>query len=166
MTTTPHKADRRFVFGHPLHCLAFGFGSGLLKPGPGTWGTLVALPLAGAWYWTGWPMSWLAWLCLPLFLAGIVICDVTGRALCVHDHGGIVFDEIVAMLWVLALVPADWLSWGLAFVLFRVFDILKPWPIRWLDAKVSGGLGVMLDDALAALFAWLVHGLLWFGIVQ
>lgn len=154
-------ADRRFVFSHPIHCLAFGFGSGLLKPGPGTWGTLVALPLAALWCASGWPMHWLAWLCIPLFMVGIPICGITGRALGVHDHGGIVFDEIVAMLALLALVPGGWLSWLLAFGLFRLFDILKPWPIRWLDAKVQGGFGVMLDDALAAVFAGVAFWLVW-----
>ena len=156
-------ADRRFVFGNPIHFLAFGFGSGLLKPGPGTWGTLTALPLAALWHVAGWPMLWLGWLCMPLFLVGIPICGKTCRALGVHDHGGVVFDEIVAMLAILALVPLGWQSWALAFALFRLFDILKPWPIRWLDAKVHGGFGVMLDDALAAGFAVLVFWLVWWG---
>lgn len=159
--TTLATADRRFVFSNPIHFLAFGFGSGLLKPGPGTWGTLVALPLAALWCVAGLPMPWLAWLCILLFFVGIPICGITGRALGVHDYGGIVFDEIVAMLALLALVPGGWLSWLLAFGLFRLFDILKPWPIRWLDAKVQGGFGVMLDDALAGVFAGGAFWLVW-----
>jgi phosphatidylglycerophosphatase A len=97
-----------------------------------------------------------------LGLAGIWLCGYTARALGVHDHGGIVWDEIVGLLITLIAVPPDW-RWLLAgFLLFRLFDILKPWPIRWLDRRVGGGFGIMIDDVLAGLFALLcLHGLIW-----
>lgn len=158
--TTSRKPDRAFLLAHPAHFLALGFGSGLITPAPGTWGTLAALPLAALLLWLGVSGGALALLTLPLFLLGIWLCDVTGRALGVADSGHIVWDEIVAMLLVLALVPATPLWWLLAFAAFRLFDIVKPWPIRWLDRHVHGGFGVMLDDAVAALFATLLLRLL------
>ncbi len=154
--TTSRKPDRAFLLARPAHFLALGFGSGLITPAPGTWGTLAALPLAALLLWLGVSGEVLALLTLPLFLLGIWLCDVTGRALGVADSGHIVWDEIVAMLLVLALVPATPLWWLLAFAAFRLFDIVKPWPIRWLDRHVHGGFGVMLDDAVAALFATLL----------
>lgn len=158
--TTSRKPDRVFLLARPAHFLALGFGSGLITPAPGTWGTLAALPLAALLLWLGISGGALALLTLPLFLLGIWLCDVTGRALGVADSGHIVWDEIVAMLLVLALVPATPLWWLLAFAAFRLFDIVKPWPIRWLDRHVHGGFGVMLDDAVAALFATLLLRLL------
>jgi phosphatidylglycerophosphatase A len=95
----------------------------------------------------------IAILCLPLFLFGIWVCDRSCRDLGVHDHGGVVWDEIVAMLLVLTVATQSALGWLMALDLFRFFDIVKPWPIRWLDARVHGGFGVMLDDLVAALFA-------------
>ncbi|GHD74629.1 phosphatidylglycerophosphatase A family protein [Vogesella fluminis] len=154
--TTSRKPDLAFLLARPAHFLALGFGSGLITPAPGTWGTLAALPLAALLLWLGVSGGMLALLTLPLFLLGIWLCDVTGRALGVADSGHIVWDEIVAMLLVLALVPATPLWWLLAFAAFRLFDIVKPWPIRWLDRHVHGGFGVMLDDAIAALFATLL----------
>ena len=141
----------RFLLAHPAHLAAFGFGAGLSPKAPGTVGSLVGLPLyflidhlAPATYW--------AIVALGLIL-GVWVCGRTGRALGVHDHGGIVWDEIVAMLMVLPFaVPTLW-GYALAFGLFRLFDIWKPFPIGWLDARVKGGLGVMLDDVLAAAYA-------------
>lgn len=138
----------------PIHLLAFGFGSGAMRKAPGTWGTLAAVPL----YLLMAPLS------LPLYLglialaffAGIYICEKTSRDLGVHDHGGIVWDEFVGLWISLILLPQGWL-WLLAgFALFRLFDILKPWPIGWVDHKVSGGLGIMLDDVLAGLMAFIL----------
>jgi len=84
---------------------------------------------------------------------GIYLCGKTADALGVHDHGGIVWDEIVGYLITMIAVPLDW-KWVLVgFILFRIFDIWKPWPIKWVDSKVSGGLGIMLDDVLAGIFA-------------
>ncbi|MFC3532271.1 phosphatidylglycerophosphatase A [Vogesella facilis] len=159
MTTLP-KPDWRFLLARPAHFLALGFGSGLLTPAPGTWGTLAALPLAWGLLQLGLGGLWLALLALPLFVLGVYLCDVTGRALGVADSGHIVWDEIVAMLLVLAFVPATPLAWLAAFIAFRCFDIIKPWPIRWLDAHVHGGFGVMLDDLVAGIFATVVLKLL------
>jgi len=158
--TTLLKPDWAFLRRHPAHFIAFGFGSGLARKAPGTWGTLVALPLAALWLWAGLSADLLLAACLPLFLLGCWACEVTGRALGVHDYGGIVIDEVVAMLAVLALAPPTWAGWLAAFVLFRLFDIAKPWPIRWVDAKVHGGFGVMVDDVLAAVMAVIVLRLL------
>ncbi|MDH3977785.1 MAG: phosphatidylglycerophosphatase A [Gammaproteobacteria bacterium] len=138
----------------PVHWLAFGFGSGLLPGAPGTWGSLVAVLL----FLVIPPLPPLALLliCVPLFVVGIWICGESAKRIGVHDHGGIVWDEIVGMLLVLAFVLPEPLWIAAAFGLFRLFDIWKPWPIRQLDHSLSGGLGIMLDDALAAGYAALI----------
>jgi phosphatidylglycerophosphatase A len=145
--------DRRFLLAHPAHFLALGFGAGLSPKAPGSVGTLVAFPL----FWLlapASPASPFYWAWLAVFLAvGVWACEVTGRDLGVHDHGGMVWDEIAAFLMVLPFAPAGPLGCLLAFALFRLFDIWKPFPIGWLDARVAGGLGVMLDDVLAAVYA-------------
>jgi len=151
----PIRPTLRFVLAHPAHFLAFGFGAGLVRPAPGTWGTLVALPL----YWLVAPrvheLVFLACIAC-LFFAGVWACGRTGRALGVPDHGGMVVDEIVAYLLVLYWLPRE-LPWQAAgFVLFRAFDIVKPPPIRQADRHVKGGFGVMLDDLIAAFYAVLV----------
>ena len=148
MTTSP---DWRFATSHPIHFLAFGFGSGLAPKAPGTFGTLVGLPLFAALMLLP-EASHLIVIAL-LFAAGIPICQQTGDALGVPDHGSIVWDEIVAMLLVLEFTPLAWPWWAAAFVLFRLFDIWKPFPIRQCDARLKGGFGVMFDDLLAALYA-------------
>lgn len=141
-----------WVFGRVHRMLAFGFGSGLIRPGSGTWGSVAALL---AW----WPLSsWMPWHWLGLGLvaasmAGIWICGRTTRELGVDDHVGVVWDEIVSVWVVLwAMPPLAW-AWLFGFVLFRLFDIVKPWPIRQLDQRIGGGFGVMLDDWVAALYA-------------
>lgn len=155
MTTSSLKVvpDRAFLFAHPAHFLALGFGSGLSPKAPGTAGTLVAFPLY--WLLADHPFYWV-WIAVFL-LIGVWACEVTGRDLGVHDHGGMVWDEIAAFLMVLPFAPIGWLgaplAFGLAFALFRLFDIWKPFPISWLDARVPGGFGVMLDDVLAAAYA-------------
>ena len=151
----------RFLLSHPAHLLSFGFGSGLMKKAPGTWGTLVAYPLFFPLLALGVDGWWLMALCAPLFALGVYVCGITGKALGVHDYGGIVWDEVVGMLMVLAFAPANWQGWLLAFVLFRLFDIVKPWPIRWFDQRVGGGFGVMVDDVIAALFALAAQWLIW-----
>jgi phosphatidylglycerophosphatase A len=148
MTISP---DRHFLFSHPAHFLALGFGAGLTPKAPGTWGTLAAFPVYLAMH--GLPGS-AYWLLVAAFcLGGIWICGRTGRDLGVHDHGGIVWDEIAAFLIVLPFAPSNLFGYLIAFALFRLFDIWKPPPIAWLDRRVQGGVGVMLDDLLAAAYA-------------
>lgn len=148
MTTSP---DRAFLFAHPAHFIAFGFGAGLASKAPGTVGTLVALPLYALT--AGLPAVAYWGLLLLGGLLGVWACGRAGRALGVPDHGGIVWDEIIAFLLVMPLAPQTWWGYVLAFALFRLFDIWKPFPIGWFDARVKGGLGVMLDDLLAAGYA-------------
>ena len=138
--------------------LAFGFGSGLLPKAPGTMGTLAAIPL------------WLLLIQLPVVsywlailiaaVVGVYICGNAAKKLGVHDHGGIVWDEFVGLWIAMAFLPPTFGSIICGFVLFRLFDIVKPWPISWLDQKVSGGLGIMLDDIVAGVAAgasgWLI----------
>lgn len=134
--------------------IAFGFGSGLLARAPGTWGTLVALFLSPALL--ALPAGWLWMVLALLFALGVVVCDRVGKRLGVDDYGGLVIDEMVSFWLVAALAPPGW-TWLLAaFVLFRFFDILKPWPIGLVDRHFHGGLGVMLDDVGAAFYAWIM----------
>lgn len=142
------------VWRNPIHFLAFGFGSGAMPFAPGTFGTVVAIPI----YWFLLPLSLWSYLAtvLVITLVGVWLCHVTSRDLGVHDHAGIVWDEIAGYLITMIAAPPGW-QWMLAgFILFRFFDIIKPWPIGWVDRRIHGGLGIMLDDVLAAGFAWLV----------
>jgi len=148
------RPDWRFVLSHPAHFLAFGFGIGLIPFAPGSFGTLLAFPLYAFLQPRLDPQSWVLVL-VALFWIGVWATHRTGRALGVPDHGGMVFDETVAFLVVLFLTPHSLLWQAFAFLLFRLFDILKPPPIRYLDRRVKGGLGVMLDDLVAGLFALL-----------
>jgi phosphatidylglycerophosphatase A len=145
------RPDRKFLLSHPAHFLAFGFGAGLIHKAPGTWGTLVAFPIFAIMQFGGFVAVLAA--AVALFVAGIWAAGVAGRSLGVADHGGIVIDEIAAFLLVLAFTPAAVTWWVIAFLLFRLFDIWKPWPIRWADRTVKGGFGVMFDDVLAAGFS-------------
>ena len=148
------KPDWRLLFSHPAHFFSLGFGSGLVPKGPGTAGTLVGFPL----YWLLAPlMNELQFLLLLVvaFIAGIWMCGKTGLALGAEDHGGIVWDEIVAFMLVLFFTPAGIYWQILAFILFCFFDIVKPQPIKHFDQNLHGGLGVMFDDLLAAGYALL-----------
>ena len=136
---------------HPVHFLSLGFGSGLAPKAPGTFGTIAAIPLYLALATTSSEIY--ISITIALFLIGIYLCQVTATALGVHDHGAIVWDEIVGFLVTMSFVKYSLISVIVGFLLFRLFDILKPWPISWLDKKVQGGLGIMLDDLLAAVFA-------------
>lgn len=151
--TTILRPDLRFVFAHPAHALAFGFGSGLAPRAPGTVGTLLGLPLFLLIAASAPDLANRLVLVLAAFLLGIWACARTGRALGVADHGGIVWDEIVAFALVLLFTPAGWAWTAAAFALFRLFDILKPWPIRLADRRLKNGFGVMFDDLLAAAYA-------------
>jgi phosphatidylglycerophosphatase A len=146
-----------FAYSHPAHIIAFGFGAGLARFAPGTFGTLAAwLP---GWLLAGAQPAILLALVAALFLLGVWACGVTGRHLGVHDHGSMVWDEIVAFLLVAALLPRG-VEWQVAgFVLFRGFDIGKPPPIRWIERRWQGGFGVMFDDLVAAGYTLLVLAL-------
>ncbi|MFV0278205.1 MAG: phosphatidylglycerophosphatase A [Parahaliea sp.] len=139
-------------FRNPVQFLAFGFGSGLSPRAPGTVGTLVAVPL----YLLLAPLSLAVYsaIVVAAFVLGVFLCGHASRQLGVHDHGGIVWDEFVGYWIAMWAAPQGWLWVVLGFVLFRLFDILKPWPIGWLDRRVHGGLGIMIDDVVAGLMAW------------
>lgn len=135
----------------PGHLLSLGFGAGLAPYAPGTFGTLVGVAL----YWALVPLPLPAYLGMVLFAIalGIRLCGRTAQVLGVKDHPGIVWDEVVGFWVTMAGVPVGWVSCLAGFVLFRFFDIVKPWPIRVLDRRIGGGLGIMLDDLAAGVFA-------------
>jgi len=152
-----------WLLARPERLLAFGFGVGLIRPGSGTWGTLLAWVL---WWPLQWalPEPWLTVFVIGSVLAGIWFCEVAARDLGVPDHVGIVWDEIAAMWLLLWVLPEHWAIAVAAFVLFRLFDVAKPTPIRQLDAWVKGGWGVMLDDLVAALYAAALIGVWWYVV--
>lgn len=143
----------REVFTDPIHFLAFGFGSGLSPKAPGTVGTLVAIPLYllmqsyNPWIYAG--------ILIVLSLCGIYIAGESARKLNTHDHGGIVIDEICGYLLTMFMAPQGWVWIVLGFILFRIFDIFKPWPVNLADQKLKGGLGIVLDDLIAGGYALL-----------
>ena len=156
MTGTIDNLARK-VFTDPVHFLAFGFGTGLAPKAPGTFGTLPALALF--WLLRDLPLAVHLAIASAAFVVGIYLCGESARRLGVHDYGGIVWDEIVAMYITLLVAPPTVPGWLAAFVLFRFFDIVKPWPIRDLDHRLGGGLGIMLDDLVAALYAAVLLGI-------
>lgn len=156
---SPIQPTISWVFQSLPRILAFGFGSGLIRPGPGTWGTLMA--------WVLWVVgmsrlsdTYIAGFLLVTFVLGCWVCGRTGTQLGKSDHGGMVWDEMVAFWLVLWLTPAGWQAQLIAFVLFRFFDILKPPPIRLFDRRLKNGFGVMWDDLLAAGYSLLVIAIL------
>ena len=139
------------IWRNPVHLLAFGLGSGLAPWAPGTAGTVVAVLLYLLLPDMAWPLYLL--FILIAFALGIWLCDRTSKDLGVHDHGGIVWDEFVGYWITMFMAPAGW-TWIIGgFLLFRLLDILKPWPIKWADTNVKGGLGIMLDDVIAGIMA-------------
>jgi len=149
-----------WVFSSLWRWLAFGLGTGLIRPGPGTWGTALA--------WLTWWLGLaklsngaLAVLLVVTFIFGCWLCQRVGTEIGVADHSGINWDEWVAFILVLAAIPSAFVWQAVGFVLFRIFDITKPMPIRQLDRKLKGGVGVMVDDLMAAVYAiigvWLIH---------
>ena len=152
-TKNPKIPDlSRKVLGSPIHFFAFGFGSGLAPFAPGTFGTLAAVPLF---------YLMQSYLSLNFYLLttaviciiGVWVCDRSSHLLGVHDHSGIVWDEFAGYFITMIAAPKGWLWILLGFILFRLFDIWKPWPISYLDKHVSGGFGIMIDDIIAGLFA-------------
>ena len=140
-----HRVDKKLVgqvLRDPVHLLAFGLGTGLSPVAPGTVGSLLGVALA--WVTRDFSLLTQVAIAVSLFAGGVWLCGESARRLGIHDHGGIVWDEIVGMYLVLLVTP---------FALFRAFDIVKPWPIRDLDHRIKGGAGIMLDDLVAALYA-------------
>ena len=139
------------IWRNPIHFLAFGFGSGASPVAPGTAGTALAvliyllLPTMNV-------VSYSLFVLASLIM-GIWLCGKTSRDLGVHDHGGIVWDEFTGFWLTMLMAPPGWIYVVAGFLLFRFFDIVKPWPIRWVDRQVHGGLGIMMDDVLAGLMA-------------
>lgn len=177
-TITSRAPDARFLLAHPAHFIALGFGSGLAPVAPGTFGTLAGAALYAVLALALPPLA-VAFAAVPLFFVGVWACGVTGRDLGVMDHGAMVFDEIVAFLPLAAFAhlvgqklvsdthfPAgklvsdtsfSVLAWvAAAFVLFRLFDIWKPFPIRHFERRLKGGFGVMFDDLVASAYAYAV----------
>lgn len=150
------------IFRDPVLFVAFGFGAGLAKKAPGTFGTLVGIPIYLLLIAAG-PTFYAASL-IFMTLGGIRICQKASDRLGVHDHQGIVLDEIVGFLITMVAVPLSWQAILVGFVLFRLFDIVKPWPIRIVDERVGGGLGIMMDDVLAGVLAALVLQLMRAGL--
>ncbi|MDV2858992.1 MULTISPECIES: phosphatidylglycerophosphatase A [Oceanimonas] len=136
---------------NPLHLLALGFGSGLSPIMPGTMGTLAAVPFYLLM--TALPLWLYVTLLIIGFVAGIKICNAATSAIGRHDHGAIVWDEFIGFGITMLAAPAGWQWIAIGFVLFRFFDMVKPWPISWFDRRVHGGFGIMLDDVIAGLFA-------------
>jgi len=155
---------QRISLKNPLHFLAFGFGSGLAPKAPGTFGTLAAIPLVVllSFYC---PLSIYIGLCVLFSVVGIWICGHTANDMQVHDDSSIVWDEVVGMMITMVAVPLNWQTILAGFILFRLFDIIKPWPISYLDKHVHGGFGIMADDVLAGIFSLaclhLLLGLQW-----
>jgi len=150
---------------NPLHLLSLGFGSGLSPYAPGTMGTLVAIPL----YLLIGELELIFYLMIILagFLLGVYLCHYTSKALGVHDHGGIVWDEIIGYWITMIAVPAMTWQWILAgFVFFRFFDIVKPWPVKLADKRVPGGFGIMIDDVLAGLYAFACMQISWIFVAD
>ncbi|MDB0001473.1 phosphatidylglycerophosphatase A [Oceanospirillaceae bacterium] len=145
---------------NPIHLLALGFGSGAAPKAPGTCGTLVAVLIY-------WPLSQLSpehylLMLLVTSVMGIYICGQTAKDLGVHDHGSIVWDEFVGFWITMFAAPVGWVWVVVGFVLFRFFDIIKPWPISWIDKNITGGFGVMLDDVIAGVMAaGVLQGIAW-----
>jgi len=151
----------KLIFTNPINFLAFGFGSGLAPKAPGTFGTLACIPLY--WLLSDLNLSYYLLVCVFVSIVGIYICGYSAKALKIHDHPGIVWDEFTGFLITMIGVSFSWVNVLIGFILFRIFDILKPWPISWLDRKVSGGLGIMIDDIVAGVFSLLIlHSILYF----
>lgn len=147
---------------NPIHLISVGFGSGLFAKAPGTCGTVAAIPMYLLLNKYTTLNEYLAIICLS-FILGVYFCDLTAKKMETHDHGAIVWDEIVGYFITMIASPVSPLSIIAGFVLFRFFDIKKPWIIKWADKNIAGGLGIMFDDVLAGIASmfcmWLLFGI-------
>ncbi|TMM44915.1 phosphatidylglycerophosphatase A family protein [Colwellia ponticola] len=148
----------KFDLTNPIQFLALGFGSGLAPKAPGTFGTLAAVPLFLLM--SGLTPLIYALVVIVVCVAGVYICGKAASDVGVHDHGAIVWDEFAGFFITMFMVPVSWQSVLVGFILFRVFDIAKPWPISIADKKLTGGFGIMFDDVLAGLFALIIMHLI------
>lgn len=146
------------VWRNPVHFIAFGLGTGASPYAPGTVGTLLGLPLV--WLMAGLSVWVYLFITVALYFFGVWACEKTSNDIGVHDHAGIVIDEVVGYLITMIWVPVNFWTLLIGFLLFRFFDVVKPWPIRWLDKKVKGGTGIMIDDVLAGVFALIMMQLI------
>ncbi len=151
MITSPSKITFRELLKRPACFLGLGFGSGLAPKAPGTFGTLAAVPIY--WFIQDVPLAIYLLIVIVAFIAGIWICQKSADWLRQNDPSVVVWDEIVGYLITMIAAPAGWQWMVLGFVLFRFFDILKPWPINLADKAIHGGLGIMVDDVIAGVFA-------------
>jgi phosphatidylglycerophosphatase A len=151
MTETDDKVTASRVLKDPVLLLAFGMGSGLMPRAPGTAGTMAAIPIYLWFSQYPWPVYLL--LVLAVSVSGLWICQQASARLGVHDHPGIVWDELAGFLVTMIPATSSWIWVAAGFLLFRLFDIWKPWPISWADRTLRGGLGIMLDDLLAGAMA-------------
>ena len=149
----------RSIWTNPVHFLAFGLGTGASPYAPGTVGTLLGIPLV--YLLSYWPLWVYLLVTAVLTVIGIWACDKTSKDIGVHDHGGIVIDEVAGYLVTMIAVPVNVWTLIAAFFIFRFFDIIKPWPISWLDKQVQGGVGIMVDDLLAGVYGLAV---IWIGL--
>jgi len=151
MTTS--QVNFRELLKRPVCFLGLGFGSGLAPKAPGTFGTIAAIPI----YWMMKDLSLAIYVTITLvaFIVGIWICQQSADWLEKDDPSAVVWDEIVGYLIAMIAAPSGWQWIVLGFVLFRLFDIAKPWPISWADKSLHGGFGIMVDDVIAGLFAWI-----------
>ncbi len=148
------KEIARLVWSNPWHYLSCGLGSGLLPRMPGTWGSLVAIPFFAVF--SKLPLWQYGILLVFTFGIGVILCGFSEKAFRKKDHSSIVWDEMVGMWITLCCAPLRWDVLIVGFILFRVFDIFKPWPISWLQKHLPGGWGVMVDDAAAGVVAWVL----------
>lgn len=160
------KHPPRSVWTNPIHFIACGFGFGATGIAPGTLGTLVSIPFYLLLRHI--QIGWYAAVIFVSFFIGIWLCGKTAKHFGVHDHPAIVWDEIVGFWITMFLAPLkmNWLWIILGFLLFRLFDIWKPWPIKWFDQQVHGGFGIMIDDVFAAIYAWLILQVIIFGALR
>ena len=146
----PMKVNK-FTLTDPIQFLALGFGSGLAPKAPGTFGTIAAIPLLMLC--ASLTVTQYSVLIVLMSLIGIYLCGYAAKAAGVHDHPAIVWDEFVGLFITMFMIPLTWQTMIVGFILFRLFDIVKPWPISWLDKHCHGGFGIMIDDIVAGLAA-------------